>query len=856
MSEQQTAEIEQALATHATDERVAALIDICVGRILRKDARRGIDWTLQYKPESIDHIVEWLSMACADDAHWLGNTTPDGKPKKLLKFSTVQDVVREADEFFRKRTASAPKADTTDAADEKTVFAIDGGYRIVRLLSTTALDREGSSMGHCVGSGGYDKALKTDSERFFSLRDPKNRPHVTMQVRVATKTVLQARGKQNAYPLPKYAKMVAAFAKQEGFDLSGSRIGLAQLRTLDGDILEPDNLPEDRVVVAAPDGEWSYLDLDQQGIERWPRVVEVFGNVRMSFVNDDGPEQVIVHGRLVIVALDRGARIRSVTAETISVQAAVSRLPADTTVTHSLLAMGSGLKRLPPNLVELTGTLDIRQTGVSSLPEGFSCGELLADNSQISALPERLAVAGTLNIRETNIRTLPESMSCGALVASGSKLERLNPAFSVEGTLDLRDTLIEELPEDLSCRDLLISGSAIKTVGEGTVIGGDLLASGTKLRSLPRGLHVPGRLDLCGTELEELPEELSCHDLLIRGSSIRIVGRGTVIRGDLLAPGSKLRILPRGLHVPGRLDLSDTDIRVLPRGLFCGDLDISRTRIATLPASMTVWGSLVAVDGSLTTLGDREQFETLNVQGCPIGELPKRFVVHRSLDISRLPHPVSLAGISGPFEIRATGTTITSFPDKMELQGGLFLDGATLPSLPDGLVCAELLLDDAKLDELPRRMSVGNWVSAAGSTVRRIHDLSGVVGIVDLNDSLVEELPDDLVVPGSLWIENTAIRHLPTGLRIGEDLRAASSKLETLGSGISIGRSANFTRTAITEDMIWDARLVAKNVFDLKGGWVSGYEPMQVVGGRLTRIMRLFSRGLRVLRRKLPNGKA
>jgi hypothetical protein len=130
------------------------------------------------------------------------------------------------------------------------------------------------------------------------------------------------------------------------------------------------------------------------------------------------------------------------------------------------------------------------------------------------------------------------------------------------------------------------------------------------------------------------------------------------------------------------------------------------------------------------------------------------------------------------------------------------------------------------------------------------------MGIVDLNDSLVEELPEGLVVPGSLWIENTGIRHLPARLRIGEDLRAASSKLESLGCDIAIGKNANFTRTSITEDMILEARLVVKNVFDLKGGWVSGYEPMPVVGGHLAIVKRLLDRGRRGLGRLMANGQA
>jgi hypothetical protein len=793
MPENQAIEIEQALKSHTQDERVAALLDICIGRILRKDAKRGLDWTQQYKAESIDHIVEWLAMACAEDAHWLGNANEAGKPKKLLKFSTVQDAVREADAFFRKRTASAAGSSETDNTDdEETVYSLAGGYRIVRMLSTTALDREGTLMGHCVGSGGYDSALKADRERFFSLRDPKNRPHVTMHVRVATKVVLQARGKQNAYPTPKYARMIEAFSKQQGFDLSGEKVGLALLRSPAGDVLDPENLPADRVVLAAPVGGWSYLNLSLMGIERWPRVIEVFGNVRMGFFDNDGPEEIIVHGRLRITDIEKTANIRSITADDLDIaDTRITHLIPNTTVSGSLLAMGSHLTQLPERL-RLSGMLDIRKTEVTALPDGLSCSELLAQNTKLTALPENLVVENDIDIRDTAITALPGGLRCSGLFASGSKLKDLPEGFSVEGTLDLRDTELEVLPAGLTCRKLMLGGSKVKALG-----------------------------------------------------------RGSSIKGDLIAARSSLRVLPRGLHVPGKLDLSDSEVRVLPKDLVCGDLDISRTRVTKLPSSMSIWGSLTAIDGALQTLGDKDEFETLDIQGCPIRALPERFLVHGKLDLSRLPHPVSLAGLVTNTDIRADSTTISAFPQKIELHGGLYLSGATLQApLPDGLICGELLLDDAKLEELPHHMLVGNWVSAAGSTIRRIHDLSGVHGIVDLNGTPIEELPEDLVVPGSLWIENTDIRHLPSGLRISNDLRAARSRVQSLADDIVIGRSANFTGTAVTEKMILSARLVVGNVFDLKGGWVSGYEPMNMPQ-TTSWISRLFARGSWMIRRTI-----
>jgi hypothetical protein len=805
MSENQAAEIERALATHTQDERVNALLDICVGRVLKKDAKRGNDWTAQYKPESVDHIVEWLAMSCAEDAHWLDNKNPEGKPKKLLKFSTVQDIVREADEYFRKKTANAAKlAVAEDSPDEKAVYSLQEGYRIVKLLSSTALDREGSLMGHCVGAGGYDDSLKSGRAVFFSLRDPRNRPHVTMEVRVADKKVLQARGKQNAYPIKKYAKMIEAFSKQEGYDLSGEKVGLAELRTPDGHILDPDNLPEDRVVIAAERGGWRTFALDNQGIERWPRIVEVEGDASMDFLANDGPEEIIVRGRLRIARIEREARLRRIHATTLSIGTEVAFLPEDTTVTENLVATASGLQRLPTNL-KLTGTLDIRKTKIRTLPAGISCGELLASESELISIPDGLVVPGLVDIAKSKVTALPNGFSCETLLAAGSDLAALPDTLTIQRNLDINDTKLTSIPASVSCDHLLAARSG--------------------LSSLPDGFSVGGTIDIRDTEITDLPVNLRCGDLMIQGSKVVSVGKGTIVKGDFHASGTALRILPKGLHVAGSLILNDAAVRVLPRDLSCGSLFISRTKIRNLPASLSVWGSLVATDSSLRNLGYHEEFDALDISGCPIERMPDQLLVHGKLEMSHLPYPVSLAGVVGGSEIHANGTSITAFPERLVLQDGLYLKGATLAGVPETLICSELQLDGATIDELPRNLTVRKWLSVAGSSLRRIHDLSGVAGIIDLTGTQLEALPDGLTIQGSLWIENSAIRHLPAGLRIDDDLRAAGSKLESLGKDIVIGRSADFTRTRITEEMIWDARMIVKNVFDLKGGWVSGWEP-------------------------------
>jgi hypothetical protein len=91
------------------------------------------------------------------------------------------------------------------------------GYRIVQMTSVTALDRESAFMGHCVGQGGYDKALETGSRQFFSLRDADNKPHAKFEVDPAENALLQCKGKENKPPVARYMPQVRAFLTRQKY---------------------------------------------------------------------------------------------------------------------------------------------------------------------------------------------------------------------------------------------------------------------------------------------------------------------------------------------------------------------------------------------------------------------------------------------------------------------------------------------------------------------------------------------------------------------------------------------------------------------------------------------------------------
>lgn len=103
-----------------------------------------------------------------------------------------------------------------------TLMAFDDGYRVVLLSSGRALAEEGERMGHCAGDYLGEVNRGTD---ILSLRDPRDRPHVTIEVRGGRK-VYQIKGKANAPVAPRYRPYVIDFVHRMGLVLAGDRVNL------------------------------------------------------------------------------------------------------------------------------------------------------------------------------------------------------------------------------------------------------------------------------------------------------------------------------------------------------------------------------------------------------------------------------------------------------------------------------------------------------------------------------------------------------------------------------------------------------------------------------------------------------
>ena len=74
----------------------------------------------------------------------------------------------------------------------------------------------------------------------------------------------------------------------------------------------------------------------------------------------------------------------------------------------------------------------------------------------------------------------------------------------------------------------------------------------------------------------------------------------------------------------------------------------------------------------------------------------------------------------------------------------------------------------------------------------------GSKGDLDLRNTPITSLPQDLKVGGNLYLYNTKITSLPQGLTVGGDLNLMGTKITSLPQGLKVGGNLNLYNTKIT----------------------------------------------------------
>lgn len=146
---------------------------------------------------------------------------------------TWAQAVKNSAEWHKSFVREVPmgKYETKDV-----VMEFDNGWSMVKVPTEHDLDVEGEFMGHCVGGDDYARKVSKGKCTIYSLRDPKNEPHVTIEVAEphpkkgtpnprVEREVIQVQGKQNEAPIEKYHGMLEKFFVREGLHLQDETSG-------------------------------------------------------------------------------------------------------------------------------------------------------------------------------------------------------------------------------------------------------------------------------------------------------------------------------------------------------------------------------------------------------------------------------------------------------------------------------------------------------------------------------------------------------------------------------------------------------------------------------------------------------
>jgi hypothetical protein len=569
-----------------------------LGRVLSKLESENYDPALHPGHLKIGkHIADWLSAAVVNQEPWLANIDTLGRPKKLLKFPTLDAITREADKAMLRYAQQSQGVILRDG-DEGFVMALANGYYVVRLLTPEALDWESGEMQHCIGNGGYDDSLSKNSIRFLSLRDARGKPHATLEVNDGR--VVQLQGKQNKQPNREYLELLAPFLRNERLVLSGDQSDVQLMFVDDYRVVDAWDLSDCKEIVG---------DLKRTDAElRLPEKLIVRGDVvirRSSFPNGF-PREIVAEGQVLVSECREFVVSKRITAGgDVSIREAV----VEGTIEHlesggSVSFRRTTLAKLP-KYMHFQGSLDISKSCVSSL-EGlnFVGGNLDISNTPVEMLPPNIRIEGSLDANSSRLKDYPASAFISKDVdISHTSVSKL-PAVDVKGTLDITCTGITEIPEGLSVSSLSARGLLLQSFPSSVSIRRDLDLSYSNVK-LPDGLTVGGVITLESADVGALPADLQACKINGDDAKITSIGHGLIVTGSLQLCRTQITTLPNDMDVWGNILVRQTPIDVLPDGFSCsGDLDLSQTLLTVVPDGLKVGGSLVMHSTKIAELPD------------------------------------------------------------------------------------------------------------------------------------------------------------------------------------------------------------------------------------------------------------
>lgn len=153
-------------------------------------------------------IIE--NMYNAEFEDWYNYEDAQGTPPDLASLSLKQ--ISDAVTTWHIEQANKGSNQEYQEGDSNIVYGPQwkntefNGWTIKKVTTQNDLEVEGNRMNHCVGS--YCEQVKNSDVDIYSLRDPQNKPHVTMEVVPGTFMFMQIKGNSNSIPKQEYKNLL------------------------------------------------------------------------------------------------------------------------------------------------------------------------------------------------------------------------------------------------------------------------------------------------------------------------------------------------------------------------------------------------------------------------------------------------------------------------------------------------------------------------------------------------------------------------------------------------------------------------------------------------------------------------
>ncbi|MCV9964456.1 PcfJ domain-containing protein [Pararhizobium sp. BT-229] len=661
---------------------IGQLLVQCLLPAMMKDAatylgRGGV--ATHYVSGELDHVADWLASAVAADLKWLRNVDGNGVPRKFSKLATVSDVKAEAnrglDRMLRNTVSKAAVA-----GEEETVAVFDNGYTLVSLRTSAALDRESKEMQHCVGLGGYDEGVAAGSLAILSLRDQKGKAHVTMELRVDERMVVQIKGKQNRFPMQRYFDILVPWITAQGYEVSEQELAGGYFRQGGGPI---------RHVSTLSGGE------------------ELEGDLTLRFDGDGDIDLV----------LPPGLRI----AGSLSVRAEYA--PGKRVVFGSDTVVG--------NQVETTGATVVGLENVTSAHLRVIAGEIapVPDGSRISGetylskvamgdLLDRAVFEHGVEIVDVERVTVPAAASVrGDLKISGANFVRVNPGLSLTGGISVvggvNDCMLTVGRNVSVCGSFHIS-NCDATLSEGLRVGEDLAVQFATMETLPSMMELGGlRLNKV-RGIASIPSSAVINGNVYLGDTdVTSLGGRAEWPGDLRIPKAKIRHLPYGLTVTGSLEVSWTPLVEFPDAMrIGGSLTAVGCSAGRIPDDAVIGGSIDLSRNEAASIPDGMVISgCLKLDGAYLKRMPTGVKVEEIIHLGQFP----VDRITRSFEAQSyslSDSFVIDLSDLLEVEGNVWIDAKDASKLPAGMrIGGRLIVKGDHPDaRLPEGIAVGEYV--------------------------------------------------------------------------------------------------------------------------------------------------